>query len=304
MMKKTEYIQHRNKKEHIQHRTKKKKWISILMCFVLCMGMCLQWPCQIMTAHAESGVRDLLHCTILGDSIAKGYSGDKSVWIECYGRIAAKQIASEDGRGYRVVNYAKTGLDSEGINEKVLPRKAVKKNLEKSDIIFITIGSNDLLNECKRVVQQILNTDTKFKSADEALAVLQGAVKENPLLILKIMNALSNWNYESFESQWLEMFDTINELRQEDTAVIVTTIYNPVANRKLPSTMNNVVEEIIGNMNQMIRKHAAQCGYEVADLLDSTVSAHVQEDGVHPDQAGQHVIAGIVKEKYREQDTK
>lgn len=292
------------KTENERHANKRNVQVRCLMCLALCVSLWVSSFSQAGAAQAETGERDLLYCTILGDSIAKGYSGDKSVWMECYGRIAAKQIASEDGRAYRVANYAKTGLDTEGLNQKILPRKNVKKNLEKADIIFITIGSNDLLNECKHVVQQILNTDTKFKSADEALAVLQETVKENPLLILKIINALGNWNYETFESQWLEMFETINGLRQEDATVIVTTIYNPVVNRELPSTMNRVVEDIIGNMNQMIQKYAPRCGYEVAELPDSAVSAHVQRDGVHPDQVGQQMIAEIVKDKYREEDTK
>lgn len=281
-----------------------KKTTAVWICLVLCAGLWLSFPNQEGCVRAEDAKRDLMYCTILGDSIAKGYSGDKSVWIECYGRIAAKRIASEEGRAYRVVNYAKTGLDTEGVNEKVLPRDAVKKNLEKADLIFITVGSNDLLNECKSTVRQILKTDTKFKSADEALALLQDAVKENPLLVVKIINALGNWNYETFESQWIEMFDTINELRKEDATVIVTTIYNPVANRKLPSTMNRVVDDIIGNMNQIIQKYSSRCGYEVADLMESTVLAHMQEDGVHPDQTGQRVIAGVAEEKYRQKDTK
>ena len=239
-----------------------------------------------------------LFCTILGDSIAKGYSGDKSVWIECYGRVATKEIASEKGCAYRVSNYAKTGLASEGLNEKVLSKEQVLKDVERSNLILVTMGSNDLLNECKNVVRNILDTDAKFKSADEALSVLGESVKKNPLLVLKIINALSNWDYLSFEAQWIEMMETLEELKGEDTVVIVTNIYNPVANRELPSTMNRVVEDIIGNMNSIISKHSVRYGYKVADLSKSSVTAHVQKDGVHPDQDGQRVIAGIVKKEY------
>ena len=41
-------------------------------------------------------------------------------------------------------------------------------------------------------------------------------------------------------------------LKQEDAEIVVTNIYNPVANLKLPSTMNQVVEDIIKNMNGII----------------------------------------------------
>lgn len=248
---------------------------------------------------AEVGEQSL-YVTVLGDSIAKGYSGDKSVHVECYGNLAAEQIASQNRSPYIVENYAKNGLDSADMNEKILTKEEVTVSLENADVIFITVGSNDLLNECKRVVQEILNTDTKFKSADEALKVLEDAVGENPFLVLNIINALANWDYHSFEVQWRQMMDTITPLRKEDAQIIVTDIYNPVANMELPSSMNQVVEDIIGNMNQIMEEHAWEYDYRVASVSESDVCGHVQSDGLHPDQIGQQIIADIVTEEYEE----
>lgn len=247
--------------------------------------------------QSESG--QALHVTVLGDSIAKGYSGNKEIEIECYGSLAAQQISEEAGEPYSYQNFAKNGLDSAGMNEKILSREDVQESIASADVIFITLGSNDLLNECKSVVQEILNTDKKFRSADDALEVLEDAVQENPFLILKIISALSNWDYHSFETQWISMMDTVCSLKKEDAAIIVTNIYNPVANLELPSTMNQVVEDIIGNMNSIIDDHAAGYGYCVADLFGSEISEHVQDDGLHPDQEGQQLISDIVCEEYK-----
>lgn len=247
--------------------------------------------------QSESG--QALHVTVLGDSIAKGYSGNKEIEIECYGSLAAQQISEEAGEPYSYQNFAKNGLDSAGMNEKILSREDVQESIASADIIFITLGSNDLLNECKSVVQEILNTDKKFRSADDALEVLEDAVQENPFLILKIISALSNWDYHSFETQWISMMDTVCSLKKEDAAILVTNIYNPVANLELPSTMNQVVEDIIGNMNSIIDDHAAGYGYCVADLFGSEISEHVQDDGLHPDQEGQQLISDIVCEEYK-----
>ena len=241
----------------------------------------------------------LLHVTVLGDSIAKGYSGDEAVEIECYGSLAAQRISEEAGEPYSYRNFAKNGLDSAGMNEKVLIREDVQESIASADIIFITLGSNDLLNECKSVVQEILNTDKKFRSADDALEVLEEAVQENPFLILKIINALSSWDYQSFETEWISMMDTVCGLKKEDAKIVITNIYNPVVNLKLPSTMNQVVEDIIGNMNSIIDDHAGRYGYGVADLFGSEISEHVQDDGLHPDQEGQQLIADIVCEEYK-----
>lgn len=253
--------------------------------------------------QAEKQKRRDIYCTILGDSIAKGYSGDKSVWIECYGRIAVREMAEAKGCKYRVVNYARNGLSSQGLNEKILKKDEVKKDLARSNVILITVGSNDLLNECKSVVQNILKAETKFKSADQALEVLESSVKKNPLLLLSVIDALGDWDYREFELQWVEMMETIRNISGEQTQIIVTNIYNPVDSRKLPSTMNQVVDDIIGNMNGMIQKHAGKYRYSVADAASSAVSSHVQKDGLHPDQAGQRILAKLVSEQYHAEYT-
>lgn len=188
-----------------------------------------------------------LYCTVLGDSIAKGYTCDKS-WMENYGSLAAKEIAYSEGCRYIYHNYARTGLDTAGLNEKYLSKQDVQTNLAKADVIFITIGSNDLLNECKRVVQEILKT--------------------------------------------------VNSLKKDDAKVIVTTIYNPAGNMKLPSTLNKIVEDIIENMNAIIEKRAGKYDYEVADVYQSSVISHLQKDGVHPDFQGQQIIADLVCKEY------
>ena len=73
-------------------------------------------------SQAEQGESVLaFHVTVLGDSIAKGYSGDKAVDIESYGSIAADKLSGELGMPYSFQNFAKNGLDSAGMNEKILP---------------------------------------------------------------------------------------------------------------------------------------------------------------------------------------
>lgn len=246
-------------------------------------------------ADPEREEREEIYCTVLGDSIAKGYSGDKSVWIECYGRIAVKQTAVDNGCRYKLRNYARNGLDTEKMNEEILAREDVLRSLEKSDIILISTGSNDLLNECKAVVQRILGMDTGFKTADQALTELEERVKENPLLIFSVIDALGKWDYHSFEKEWTEMMDTITEVRRENAEIVVNNIYNPADGMNLPAPVSQAVGDIIQNMNDIIDRHAQEYDYAVADLAASDVSAHVQSDGVHLDQEGQKIIAEIVR---------
>ena len=76
------------------------------------------------------------------------------------------------------------------------------------------------------------------------------------------------------------------------------TIYNPAGNMKLPSTLNKIVEDIIENMNAIIEKRAGKYDYEIADVYQSSVTSHLQKDGVHPDSQGQQIIADLVCKEY------
>ena len=245
---------------------------------------------ESVTASFLAGRQDV-YVTVLGDSIAKGYSGDESAAIEPYSSLAMRQMAAEEEFQYEITNYARNGLDSAGMNDKILTDAEVCDSISRSDIIFITVGSNDLLNECKSAVQEILDTDTEFRSAGEALKVLRESVTGNPFLVLKIIETLEEWDYQMFEANWIEMMNRIGSLKKENAWIIVTNIYNPVANLNIPSTMDRGVENVIRNMNQIIGKYAEKYGYQVADIFSSEVCGHVQPDGLHPDQTGQQIIA-------------
>ena len=237
---------------------------------------------------------EMITCTVLGDSIAKGYYTDKVKPIKCYGRIVTEQISEEYGIWFDYRNFAKNGLDTKGLNEQILSRDTVKWSLNKSDVILLTMGSNDLLNELKREAQKILESDTKFRSASQAVGELKDGVKKNPLIVFKIIDALSSWDYGSFEGQWIKAMDTITQQKKDGAQIIVTNIYNPISNVEMPGTLNKVVENIIKNMNSIIEKRAEEYGYEVVDLFQSNVAAFVQGDGLHPSQEGQEMIAQMV----------
>lgn len=265
-----------------------KKYLKTASALLLAVILSLQ---QALPVRAWE---EIITCTVLGDSIAKGYSSDKVNQIDCYGRIVTEQIADENAIYFDYQNYAKNGLDTQGLNEKVLSRDTVKRNLNKSDLIFVTMGSNDLMNEFKKEAQEILNSDTKFRSAPQALNELQEAVKKNPLLILKIIDALSSWDYGGFEAEWATAMQTITQQKKDTAQIIVTNIYNPIYNMQLPGTMNKVVEDIIQNMNSIIEKRAEEFDYQVVDLFNSNIVAFVQGDGLHPSQEGQQLIAAMV----------
>ena len=103
-----------------------------MLAVLLSAGMLLTETLPVFgTENTEETARPhQLYCTVLGDSIAKGYTCDKS-WMENYGSLAAKEIAYSEGCRYIYHNYARTGLDTAGLNEKYLSKQDVQTNLAK-----------------------------------------------------------------------------------------------------------------------------------------------------------------------------
>ena len=66
--------------------------------------------------------------------------------------------------------------------------------------------------------------------------------------------------------------------------------------------MNKIVEDIIKNMNSIIEKKAGKYDYEIADVYRSSVTSHLQKDGVHPDSQGQQIIADLIYEEYEKKN--
>lgn len=240
---------------------------------------------------------DIIYCTALGDSIAKGYGGKGQEDLKSYTQIIADGASKETGIPAECEKFAKNGLDSSRLNSDILTEEEVLASLDRADIITLTIGANDLMQEFKRAAQEVLGTDRKFLSVYDAFDALQEGVEGNPLLIVKILDVLNNWDYTVFEEQWTAAMETIAAHRKSTAQLVVTNIYDPVSGLELPGAMNGIVEDIIRNMNQIMYEHAEEYDYRVVDLFGSKICEHTQEDGLHPDEEGQELIAELASEK-------
>lgn len=240
---------------------------------------------------------DRIYCTAFGDSIAKGYKGKGQEDLRSYTQLIADRMSAETGHPAECEKFAKNGLDSSRLNSEILTMEEALASLERADIITLTIGANDLMQEFKKAAQEVLGTERKFSSVYDAFDALQEGVENNPLLIVRILDVLNNWDYGIFEEQWTTAMETITEHRKDTAQLVVTNIYNPVSQFELPGAMNGIVEDIICNMNQIMYEYAQDYDYRVVDLFDSDICGHTLEDGLHPDQEGQELIADLAAEK-------
>ena len=272
---------------------KRRNGLYILICAILVMS-CL----PVLQGQAEEMKKEeKIYCAAFGDSIAKGYAGKKQEDLQSYPQLVADTVSKETGIPTEYVNYAKNGLTSARLNSDALSREEAAASLEKADIITLTIGANDLMQEFKLTVREILETDQRFTSAYDAFDALQEGIENNPLLVMKVLGMLEEWDYAAFDEQWVMAMETISQHRKDGSQLVVTDIYNPVNQFELPGTMNLVVDEVIQNMNQVMYDHAEEYDYHVVDLFESEICEHTQRDGLHPDQEGQRLIAGLAMEK-------
>ncbi|MEG0109375.1 MAG: SGNH/GDSL hydrolase family protein, partial [Lachnospiraceae bacterium] len=180
------------------------------------------------------------------------------------------------------------------LNYNILTDKEVLDILNKAELITITIGSNDLMDEFKDVCQKILNRTEKFHQLDDAMTMLNEEVQKHPTLVFAVLTTLNEWDYEEFEEEWKQTMEIINYHKRDATPIIVTNIYNPTGGLDLPESMNKVVIRVINKMNQIIEQNAKVYHYKIADLSHLGVEEYVQQDGLHPDQKGQQLIADAV----------
>lgn len=230
----------------------KKKIISVILC--LCMILPFTFA-----AHAQEPLNYLL----LGDSIAQGYgvyNRDKA----CYGKIVA------DTNGYSYTNYAVNGYRSCDLISQ-LGNPEVKAAVEKADIISLSIGGNDFLQQNLPRI---------------AVEVLAGNYK--------IVNDVK----EIFAENFAVIIGTIRELNP-DAVILVQTLYNP---------MKSILGDFYGLATVRVNEAINEYLDENPDAFYLVDTAPVMEnhpecvavDTVHPSAVGNVAIAEVVLEKLYE----
>lgn len=230
----------------------------------------------------------------LGDSIPNGYCADGEPEMINYPNLLVADLKELGGDCVEFSQFTKNGLSAKKMNKTILQDEAVLSELETADVVTLTVGANDLMNEFKKVAREILNNEKKFHNVYEAMEALQEGISENPLLLVKCAGALGDWDYASFEKEWIAAVKTIDEQCPEQSQLVVTTIYNPVERMELPGTLNAVIETIISKMNKTMYDHAEEYDYRVVDLFDSGIGGCTQSDGLHPNQEGQDMIRNLI----------
>lgn len=201
---------------------------------------------------------------VLGDSIAYG-SGVSNSTQACYGRIVA------DTNGYDYANHAIPGHTTTNLINR-LKEDVVIADLEKADIISISIGGNDFL------MSNLI--DLMFDS------IVLGDHSDFDKIA------------DSFYTNLCEIIDIINS-HNPDAVILMQTLYNPQS-----GYLRAPYQQGADRINAAIERYNTEYPDEIVIVdVGSALGddmANYADDEIHPSAKGNEIIADVILEKLYE----
>lgn len=225
-----------------------KKSVAVLLCLVM----------MLMSLSAVAFAEEKQFYLVLGDSIGYG-SGIRNSQDACYGKIVA------DTNGYEYANHAIPGHTTTNLIAR-LKEDVVKADVEKADIISISIGGND------------------FLMSNLYGLMFDAMVKEDYSKFDEIAHSF----YENFST----IIGMIRELNGE-AVILMQTLYNPQS-----GYLRAPYQQGADRINAAIEKFSKENPGEiiivdVATALNSDMG-NFASDAVHPSAKGNEEIAKAV----------
>lgn len=194
-----------------------------------------------------------IHVIGLGDSLTQGV-GDELKKSGYFGRVTDKMKEWKGVLDVDSANLAKRGRRSDQLI-KQLEESEIQSAVEEADLIYLTIGGNDIMK----------------------------VVKAN-LFNLKVEPFYRELG--DFENRLDELFTIIRTLNG-DAIIIVGGLYNPIS---IVTDEANEFDEILEDWNEAIEIRAIMdgkaCFVPVTDLFDSNVNMVYHTDFFHPNAKG------------------
>ncbi|MCG7334515.1 GDSL-type esterase/lipase family protein [Sporosarcina sp. ACRSM] len=194
-----------------------------------------------------------IHVIGLGDSLTQGV-GDELKKSGYFGRVTDKMKEWKGVLDVDSANLAKRGRRSDQLI-KQLEESEIQSAVEEADLIYLTIGGNDIMK----------------------------VVKAN-LFNLKVEPFYRELG--DFENRLDELFTIIRTLNG-DAIIVVGGLYNPIS---IVTDEANEFDEILEDWNEAIEIRAIMdgkaCFVPVTDLFDSNVNMVYHTDFFHPNAKG------------------
>lgn len=208
---------------------------------------------EVETEEVKKQV-DTLYMVALGDSLTRGVGDSEG---KGYVKRVREALLEDYGQETALANLAVSGATIDDLQQ-LLEQEGTKHTIEQADIIFLTIGGNDL-----------------FPGVDEFLAIDFESFEVDA---------------EEFRTKSKTLLDTLRQMNQEAT-IYWLGLYNPFENiGGLGDTSSYVIA-----WNQVLEELSTS--YEgvymipTYDLFQGEVDMYISTDQFHPNSEGYRLMA-------------
>lgn len=256
----------------------------------------------------------MLKLTVIGDSIAKGYGSTDSN-TNSFGAILGEKLSAD------VTNLGIVGLDTNGLLNK-LDTNEFQEAIENSDVICLSIGSNDLLKPFLSVFADSIDVKGEEKELFSKIQEeLSKKAKSNPAKaadsLSTAMKRLTDNKQlkaacEDFPKKFDKVIDKIYEINP-DVIIYANNIYNPyygVAYEYEGISVFNISSLCEPYIQSLNRNFNSMQDYTVVDMYSvfrQPGYTHVQAGSIenmsginmdpHPNDAGYRLMADYIYTK-------
>lgn len=244
-----------------------------------------------------------LNYIALGDSITLGTGLKKD---ESDFPTILYSYLKEETPNLNYKNYGKNGDTIKDITKKA-KTKEVKNKLKNASVVTLTAGGNDILHLTAAAAKKYTGKD--FRKSNSIPSFVKNETTSQLLLSYlkkeRIQKELTIF-LEEFESDFRTLLETIRK-EAPNATIVVQTIYNPASGSEYES-LAKCIDVVLPKTNDIIRKIVNEENEKTSNqenkilLLDTNhlfdqqapIYVRVEEDDIHPTQAGHRLIANQI----------
>lgn len=257
--------------------------------------------------------------TALGDSIPTGY-GLKNPDEENYTEKLRQKLELD------LENFNNLSIDGETTEQffNTIQTSEYTEAIKESDLITITIGSNEIFEIVKEAVSYATGVDMREDNFNEAtintffnaelLAKVQMLLSLYEFCTTQDIMGKLNEKLNRYEEYWKKSIDYINELNPNAT-IVVTEFYNPYYEVSLANyDLGGFVDDIVKKMNSMLEEYSnSETNYKIARIYSTFNTTNPRLTNVnlslfnlnidpHPTALGHEIISLKILEEIHQED--
>ncbi len=234
-----------------------------------------------------------------GDSIASGYGLRDYDAATDTSNIDYVSMLTGDAQ---LIDYAVSGMESGQLLE-LVQQETVVADVQKADLITVSIGGNDLLHPLLQAVMP--DVDVAALLLGDSAAAVTAKLGDMSVILPAIMSVIGSVDAIT-QQVYANVSATLAAIKaaNPDAAVVIQTVYNPYRGSQLLQGYDSMLDTVFEKLNTQINAAANENGAIVADVFaafkpygSAVLNSSKQElfYDPHPNYNGHVVIAETIE---------